>query len=169
LNQLIVVSNTSPIINLAAIGHLDLLPRIYRTIAIPQAVYEEITVAGQGKPGDQEVQEANWITVYQVTNTKQVVGLCQSLNLGEAEAIALTLQLGAKRLLIDEHRGREIASNYGITITGILGILTIARRQNFIHQVRPVLDQLRDAGFWIAQPLYDRVLQTVGEGRRETT
>jgi len=36
---MIVVSDTSPITNLAAIGQLDLLWQLYQTIIIPQAVY----------------------------------------------------------------------------------------------------------------------------------
>jgi len=34
-----IVSNTSPITNLAAIAQLDLLYQLYGTILIPQAVY----------------------------------------------------------------------------------------------------------------------------------
>ncbi len=48
---MIVVSNTSPIINLAAIGQLELLRHLYGTIAIPQAVYHEIAVKGHGQRG----------------------------------------------------------------------------------------------------------------------
>jgi len=53
---MIVVSNTSPIINLAAIGRLELLQHLYGTIAIPQAVYHEIAVRGSGQPGAIEIQ-----------------------------------------------------------------------------------------------------------------
>jgi predicted nucleic acid-binding protein len=42
----IVVSNTSPITSLAAIGYLNLLHDIYGTIIIPVAVYEEMTGLG---------------------------------------------------------------------------------------------------------------------------
>jgi len=43
----IVVSNTSPIINLAAIGKLEILQKLYEKIFIPQAVYYEISIAGK--------------------------------------------------------------------------------------------------------------------------
>ena len=55
---MIVVSNTSPIINLAAIGQLELLQHLYGTIAIPQAVYHEIAVKGHGQAGAVEIQMA---------------------------------------------------------------------------------------------------------------
>jgi predicted nucleic acid-binding protein len=42
----IVVSNTSPITSLSAIGYVNLLHDIYGTIIIPSAVYEEMTHVG---------------------------------------------------------------------------------------------------------------------------
>lgn len=40
---MMVVSNTSPITNLAAVGQLDLLRQLYEKVLIPQAVYGELT------------------------------------------------------------------------------------------------------------------------------
>jgi predicted nucleic acid-binding protein len=48
---MIIVSNTSPIINLANVDQLDLLNQLYGDITIPQAVFHEITVIGAGKAG----------------------------------------------------------------------------------------------------------------------
>jgi uncharacterized protein len=45
-----VVSNASPLINLARIGLLRLLPALFTQITIPQAVYDEIVVQGHGQP-----------------------------------------------------------------------------------------------------------------------
>ncbi|WP_048895303.1 hypothetical protein [Limnospira indica] len=39
---MIVVSNTSPISNLAKVGQLNLMPQIYGRILIPCAVHEEL-------------------------------------------------------------------------------------------------------------------------------
>ncbi len=58
---MIVISNTSPITSLAAIGYLNLLHDIYGTILIPVAVYEEITGLGYAVPGTIEVQTLSWI------------------------------------------------------------------------------------------------------------
>ena len=69
---MIVVSNTSPIINLAAIGKLDLLKKCFDKVYIPPAVYNEITVKGSGEPGDIEVRTVDWIEVVQLKDTPQV-------------------------------------------------------------------------------------------------
>lgn len=41
-----IVSNTSPIINLARIGYLDLVPALYTKLVIPSAVFDEVTGLG---------------------------------------------------------------------------------------------------------------------------
>lgn len=58
---MIVVSDTSPITNLAAIGQLDLLRQLYKTIIIPQAVYDEMVAVNKIVPGAVEVQSLSWI------------------------------------------------------------------------------------------------------------
>ncbi|MGC9397212.1 MAG: hypothetical protein ACP5J4_20395 [Anaerolineae bacterium] len=94
-----VVSNASPLINLAPIGQLALLPALYDKICIPEAVWQEVVVAGQGLPGAEVIATATWITRYTVTNSTLVAALRQDLDAGEAEAIALALELQAELLL----------------------------------------------------------------------
>ena len=48
---MIVVSNASPLINLAWIGKLDLLQQLYTEVLIPQAVWDEVVISGTGQPG----------------------------------------------------------------------------------------------------------------------
>lgn len=84
--------------------------------------------------------------------------------MGEAEAIALALELNADRLLIDEQLGRQEASNLGIEITGILGILVAAKVRRLIPSVQPIMDALiAQAGFLIHPSLYIRILQAADE------
>ena len=104
---MIVVSNTSPIINLAAVGHLGLLLQLYRQIRIPEAVYKEIVIAGAGQPGADEVHTADWIKMGKVTNESFVRLLEIELDAGEAEALALALELKADLVLLDERRARK--------------------------------------------------------------
>ena len=72
---MIVVSNTSPIVNLAAIGRLDLLEQLYGTVIIPQAVYREIVVLGAGQPGAMEVSTLVWIEARDVMDRALVTAL----------------------------------------------------------------------------------------------
>ena len=161
---MIVVSNTSPITNLAAVNQLPLLQQIYGTLVIPQAVYDELTGVGKSVAGSTEVQTLAWIQSQKVANEALVTALELELDPVEAEAIALAIELKAGLLLLDERRGRTVASRFGIKFIGILGVLIEAKHKGVISAVKPVLDDLiLAAGFWVKQPLYSRVLQTVGE------
>jgi predicted nucleic acid-binding protein len=161
---MIVVSNTSPIINLAAIGRLELLQQLYRTLAIPQAVYHEIVVRGSGQPGASEIPTVVWVERHTVHDLALVHRLEQHLDAGESEAIALAVEMHADLLLLDERRGRMIAKQHGLSVVGLLGVLLVAKQQGFLETIRPVLDELRTvAGFWIDPELFAQVLETAGE------
>ena len=55
---MIVVSDTTPLRHLIAIGEAELLPRLYRTVIVPGAVWAELQAeavnAESGGPGEQE-------------------------------------------------------------------------------------------------------------------
>jgi predicted nucleic acid-binding protein len=159
-----VVSNSSPLINLARIGRLDLLSRLYGELIIPEAVWHEVVVQGAGQTGAHEIETATWIRVQPVTNRELVRALRHELDTGEAEAIALALEVDTEFLLMDEHLGRETASYMGIRCIGLVGVLVEAKKKGLIGQIRPLLDTLRDlAGFWVSETLYRRVLDDEGE------
>ena len=159
-----IVSNASPLINLARIERLDLLPRLYGELIIPEAVWREVVIEGVGQPGADEIESASWVQVQPATNRELVQALRQELDAGEAEAIALALEVGAEMLLMDEHLGRETAVHMGVRCLGLIGVLIEAKRKELVSGVQPLLDALRDvAGFWISESLYRRVLQDEGE------
>lgn len=65
---------------------------------------------------------------------------------------------------MDERLGRAAAMGAGLQVTGVLGILIAAKRNNFVQEVKPLLDALiEQVGFWIDTRLYAEVLQAVGE------
>ena len=154
-----VVSDASPLINLARIDKLDLLPRLYGELHFPEAVWQEVVIQGAGQPGAQEIQEASWIKRHAVANRPLVQALEQELDAGEAEAIALALELQAELLLMDERLGREVARHLGLRYIGLIGVLLEAKRKGLISALKPHLDALRDtAGFRVSEALYKRVL-----------
>jgi len=159
-----VVSNASPLINLARIGKLDLLHDLYGELTIPEAVWREVVVEGAGQPGADEVKGATWIKRHAVANRQLVHALQQELDAGEAEAIVLASEMPAELLLMDERLGRETARHLGLRYTGLIGVLVEARRKGLISAVKPHLDALRDAaGFRVSDVLCTRVRQDEGE------
>ncbi|MGB3298208.1 MAG: DUF3368 domain-containing protein, partial [Phormidesmis sp.] len=99
-----------------------------------------------------------------VSDRTLVEALCNELDIGEAEAIALAVEVQADQVLIDERRGRMVAARLNLQYTGILGILVEAKSRGLVVEVKPLLDDLiNEAGFWIAEPLYTSVLKIVNE------
>lgn len=94
---MIVVSNTSPITNLCAIGKLELLQNIYGNIIIPQAVYSEMANLDYEVPGTKEVKTLAWIETQTISNLALVEQLKTEIDPGEAEAIALAIKIKADR------------------------------------------------------------------------
>jgi predicted nucleic acid-binding protein len=142
----IVVSNTSPLTNLAAVGQLDLLRLIFHQVVIPEAVFHELTAEGGLHPGA-IVRELDWVTCRTVSNSVVVTALEVELDRGEAEAIALSQELGADVLLIDEHLGRVVAARLGIKIIGLLGVLMEAKHRGLIPEIKALVDALMNHGF----------------------
>ncbi|MEQ9000898.1 MAG: DUF3368 domain-containing protein [Coleofasciculus sp. B1-GNL1-01] len=161
---MIVVSNTSPIFYLSTIAQLDLLRQLYKEVVIPTAVFNEITNVGNTDASASIVPTLSWVKTQSATDQALVNRLRTELDSGEAEAIALAVELNAERLLMDERLGRAAAMRVGLQVTGVLGILIAAKRNNLIQEVKPLLDALIDrVGFWVEEQLYTEVLQAVGE------
>ena len=160
---MIVVSDASPIINLASIGKLDLLPDLYGKIILPIAVFEEITVAGAGQPGDAEVRTASWIEVRSCQNLQLVAALSKEIDLGEAQAITLAIEMNCDWLIIDERLGRTKAKVSSLRVVGIIGILLEAKQKQLLDNVTNQMDALIANNFWIASELYAEVKRIAGE------
>lgn len=161
---MIIVSDTSPIINLAMIGKLELLQLLFETVLIPEAVFHEITVKGAGQPGALEVQSLPWFQVRTAINRPLVTALASELDPGEAEAIALAVELDADVILLDERRGRRVAARFDLRYLGLFGILLEAKRRGLITEVKTAVEDLIvRAGFWVDEALFRRVLELAGE------
>ncbi|QJB44466.1 DUF3368 domain-containing protein [Dolichospermum flos-aquae] len=163
---MIVVSDTSPLSNLAIVGYLSLLQQIYNRVIIPQGVAEELINASDEENLIAEVLSLDWIEVIPAKNLELISILRNNHNLdrGEAEAIALVIELEADELLIDERLGRREATRLGLPITGILGILLVAKQRKLIPTVQPVIDALIiQAGFRVSSQLYAQVLKAANE------
>ncbi len=161
---MIVVSNSSPLIGLAAINRLNLLYDLYRTVHIPDAVHQEVVVHGAGRPGDAAVAQAAWIqrhTVDQQTVAQLIAAT--GLDQGESEAIVLGAELHADLLIVDDMQARTYVLARGQPIIGTLGILLTAKAAQLIPAVKPAMDDLLTTGYWISPALSQRILAAANE------
>ncbi len=144
---MIVVSNSSPLIALARIRQLDLLATFYKHTLIPAEVHQEVTVAGRGLPGAEEVRNAKWIAVASPKSPADpsLAQVCQSLGAGERGAILLAKSFQADLILLDEWKARRVARDAGLAVLGCLGILEAGARKGLIPDLRQTyMDLLRN-------------------------
>lgn len=161
---MIVVSDTSPVLNLVRIGRFELLASLYRQVLIPTAVYAELTAPNHELSAAIDLASTPWLTVATPKDQNRVLKLCEHLDRGEAEAIILAAEFHADLLLIDERRGRRIATALGLTVTGLLGVLADAKKTGLLERAKPVLDELiQNARFWVGPDLYREFLAELDE------
>ncbi|UUX93220.1 DUF3368 domain-containing protein [Methanoplanus endosymbiosus] len=157
----IAVSNSSPLINLSAIGRINLLYQ-FDSVIIPPAVWYEVVIQGKNRPGSEELiylSESGHIKVKKPENTHLLKALMQELHAGEAESIVLALEEKPDVVLLDETEARRVASTYELRVTGILGLLIKAGKNDEAISIKEEMDKLRETGnFWINKRLYDQIL-----------
>lgn len=153
-----VICDASSLIALSRINALSLLERLFTQVIIPDAVYKELS-RGKTKPGTKEITQARWIQTESIKGRTYIEQLHQSLHLGESEVIALAKEIEADLIIMDDAHARKIAEAAGLKVVGLLVILLDAKRNGLIKHIRPLLDELREKGFFMEDDLYTMLLQ----------
>jgi uncharacterized protein len=161
---MIIVSDTSPVSNLILIERLNILQSLFAEIVVPSAVDAEILALKQFGKDLSEYENADWIKIIQPENLQKVKTLEIKLDKGEAQAIALALEINCDLLLMDERIGTKIAREEGLQTIGLVGVLIKAKEKRLIENVDEILFDLKDkAGFWLDSKLEKKILEESGE------
>jgi len=162
---MIVVSDTTPIISLIKIRQLDLLEKLFENVKIPVGVYEELTSNPIYQEEVEQIRQSSFIEIVSVKDRKSVTIFRKATGLdkGESEAIVLSEEIHADSLLMDERKGRQVARQMGITITGTLGILLSAYEEKLLtaETVVECLDTMKNSGRRISDSLYDELIEKI--------
>ena len=161
-NSGLVVSDTSPLLNLALIERLGLLRTQFSEVTAPYRVWDELTEGEEGLEALRELREDNFITVVEVERSDLFVEIFHELDRGEAAAISHAVEHDADLVLLDERDGRRVARRHDLEIAGVIGILLRGAKTDEVN-LEHELDSLREAGFWISDDLYARALSEVNE------
>lgn len=163
ISPLIVVSNTTPISELAKIGRLNLLRDVYSRLFVPREVYDEVTTGKH--PAVTQIRIADWIELRPVGDAQKVLDLhaVTQLGLGECAAMILAEEIGAHRLLIDDRAARREAQRRGLPLIGTLGTLLLAKQRGLIPHLKEPLDDLIAHGARISEQLYRETLAAAHE------
>ena len=158
-----VVVDTSPLISLDACNQLDLLRKLYARVIVPQAVELEVSAGGAtGLPRGLTRAHRKWIEV-RALRTAPAPALVAALDPGEAEVIALALEIGCPLVLLDETAARVIAEASGLQVAGAVGMLLRAKNKGLLPAVKPSIDLMLSKGVRLRRSLIDSVLRSAGE------
>lgn len=159
-----IVSNTTPISNLVQLQLLGLLGTLWSQVTIPTAVQTELE-QGRNILGDwRQATGAEAIQIVPVEPDPLTRQFLLTLHPGEAEALTLAIRQQALLFFCDDLDARNAAAHHHIPVSGTLGILIKAKRENLITTVTPYLERLRhEVRFWFSDELYRQVQKLVNE------
>lgn len=158
MNRL-VVADTGPLIALARIGRLDLLPTLFQQVLLTPTILDECEAKpdrGEGR----EIRAALASKRFQLLAPGATLPL--GIDPGETSAIALAQELGAG-VLMDDKAGRTVAKQLGIAVIGTAGVLVLAKRRGLLPKVRPLLDALIESGYFLGSNVVNEALRLSDE------
>jgi len=158
-----VVCDTGPLIALAKVDQLQLLEQLFGDVEIPQAVHRELLAKSGPESARLDRALASFVQVKTLPDFAVAVkSATLRLAPGEQQAVALAHELRTL-LVMDERLGRAAGRRLGLSVTGSVGVLIRAKERGLVAAVRPLLDGIRQRGYWLSDALVDAAAKLAGE------
>lgn len=142
------VTNASPLILLGKIGRIVWLESLSKELVIPDGVAVEV------RAGIESDAAANWIAnsgsiyIREIGKSDPVIA-AWDLGTGESQVLMWARQNSGFEALLDDRAARICAETLQIPVRGTLGIVLLAKREGLISKVKPVIEELINAGLRI--------------------
>lgn len=154
------VADASPPCYLVLIGEIDLLPKLFVQVSVPQAVIAELLHEDAPEPVRTWASNPpTWIAV--TKNPPSATAGLERLQAGEQAAMLLAESIEADIILVDEKAARLVAANRGLRVTGLLGVLGEAAARGLV-ELAPAIDRLRTTTFRSSPALLKATLDRLG-------
>jgi predicted nucleic acid-binding protein len=159
----LVVADTGPLNYLVLIGAIDLLPKLFETVLVPQAVCDElrhpvapalVRIWAEHPPA--------WLDVRPSPAAASDDPAWRILDVGERAALALARALSADLVLMDDRAGVAVAHQFGFAVTGTLGVLDLAARRGLID-LADAFTRLKATNFRYRPEILDALLAQHGK------
>ncbi len=161
---MIVVADTSVLINMCRVGLGGLFERLFGEVIIPPEVAAEFSQLAFNVPRFAGLALPAGIRQQSPSALLPIIRSATGLDAGEAAALSLAVEIHADAILVDERRGYEVAVQVGLRPIGALGILLRAKTEGLVPAVKPIIDALcNEANFWVSESVREKVLQLAGE------
>lgn len=160
-----VVSNTGPLIGLAKVGQLSLLKNMFTEVLIPPMVHRELLgkVGSESEQIDSALRDFIHVTELETLEsaTESIIG---DLDEGEKQVIGLATTVERNvLLLLDDRTGRQVAEKLNIPTTGLIGILLLAKEKGLLKNIKSLIEEIRNHGYWLSDEVMDVVKRLAGE------
>jgi predicted nucleic acid-binding protein len=161
--QRIRVVNTAPLIFLAKLGQLPLLRMAVGQVYVPPTVLAELRAVPDEATRTVEAFLWDWLIERACSNLPLLAITTQIVDPGEAEVIALALELATEDVVLDDLEARRFARRCGLQPIGTLGLLVAAKQAGRVEAVAPEIERLKEFGFRASKALVGHILAEVGE------
>jgi predicted nucleic acid-binding protein len=147
-----IIVDTSCLIILSKIKELPLLKLLYGEVLITDIIAKEF---------DEPIPD--WIIIYPIKLNENVFLFEKSIDKGEASVIMLALEISNSIIIIDDFKGRALAKELGIKVTGTIGIIISAKNKKLIPSIKPILEKIKETNFYISKALENEALRLAKE------
>ena len=156
------VVNASPLILLAKVGHLALLPKLTEELVVPASVVAEVEAGPASDPAQTWLhgEGATWVLP---DMAPEAAIAAWDLGAGETAVLSWARQHEGFEAILDDRAARKCATVEGIPTRGTLGVILAAKVRGLISSARPVCDAVVQAGLRIHPSVMREALKLVGE------
>lgn len=164
-----IVVDAAPLIYLSKTGRLNLLKKLYDTVLVPKAVWNEVVTEAHGRPGASEVEkglEEGWIKTRKVRVSKSLEA--EGAEGADAEVIVLAKESDLL-LLTNDRALATIARTHGVGVKWLTQAIVEAvdRRVITSKEGRALLRDLVRAGLRVRSEVLAEVVHLLEEAKKE--
>lgn len=159
-------ADATALIGLARIDRLDLLTLLPLPIRVTTYVWSE-AAGDPGKPGAERLRLARAAGVLAVVEEGDPVAFPR-LDSDESTVLSAAAVTGAAVIVVERKARALIRSDSQLRaaipqVTGLIGLILLAKRRQRIAAVRPLWNRLIEERFFIGSAFQDEILRLAGE------
>ena len=168
----IVIADAGPLIALARVDQLPLLPALFGEIVVTEAVATELLAGVFTETARLKAAfSASWCkqqpTVAALAARSANLASTHLIGAGESSAMALAQHYNEHAtpalVLLDDARGRRAAQRLHIAIIGTAGVLPLGKEAQLVRAVAPLLESLKRSGYFFSERLIKAALAQARE------
>ena len=156
------VVNAFPIISLCSINKASFLIELCDNLLIPKGVAEEIDRGTEDDPARMWLKEFGGALIKDVGPIEPVIR-AWDLGRSETEVINWAFANPDWTAVLDDRAARNCIHSLNRRVIGTIGIIVLAKNEQKIEAVNPLLKQLNKTGFRISRELIDAAIDIAGE------